>query len=188
MRNLPTIAVAAALFALAGQVQAATLTRTFDFIGTGPFFPDPAPTDPMTGSFTVTFDPTLAVTDQTAGVTLHALNVSADSQIGYDYDPVLDRLTVGGMENGAAAVFGFSNDWGVYIGGAAGLTPTLFVAYYTTATIVSPFQTETGSLAFQDGGAGGGVPEPGVWAYLLSGFGALGSVLRRGARRRAFAP
>ena len=93
------------------QSPAATITDTVDFsatgfttgVGTGS-----APTDPVTGSFTITFNPALTYTDPTtAGITLNSLNIALDSPIGFFYSPTgpnAGELFVGGIENGVCCV------------------------------------------------------------------------------------
>jgi hypothetical protein len=93
------------------QSSAATVTDTVDFsatgfttgVGTGS-----APTDPVTGSFTITFDPSLTYADPTtAGITLNNLNIALGSQIGFYYSPTgasAGELFVGGIQDGVCCV------------------------------------------------------------------------------------
>ena len=70
----------------------------------------PAPVDPVVGSFTITLDPSLAVTDDTAGITLNSLNIALGSPISYTYNPApsgpfaAGTLRVGGLSDGADSV------------------------------------------------------------------------------------
>ena len=72
-------------------------------VGSGP---DPAPVDPVTGSFTVSLDPTVQVTNSTNNITLHDLNIALGSSISYSYDPTLEGgfLSVGGIFSGAGVI------------------------------------------------------------------------------------
>jgi len=97
--------------AIASQALAATITDTVDFsatgfttgVGTGS-----APTDPVTGSFTITFNPALTYSDPTtAGITLNSINIALDSPIGFFYSPTgpnAGELFVGGIEDGVCCV------------------------------------------------------------------------------------
>jgi len=98
-------------YAIASQALAATITDTVDFsatgfttgVGTGS-----APTDPVTGSFTITFNPALTYSDPTtAGITLNSINIALDSPIGFFYSPTgpnAGELFVGGIEDGVCCV------------------------------------------------------------------------------------
>jgi len=80
---------------------------TFTASGFTSAFGQPVPTDPVTGSFTITFDPTQTYTDQTVGITLKSLNIGLGTALAFDYSPTdngngaADELVVGGLEDGA---------------------------------------------------------------------------------------
>jgi hypothetical protein len=73
-----------------------------------------APVDPVTGSFTITFDPTKTYLDSTTGITLGSLNISLDSALSFDYSPssyviglttfAAGELVVGGLDDGACCI------------------------------------------------------------------------------------
>lgn len=65
---------------------------------------DPAPVDPVTGSFTITLDPTVTVVDETAGIALSTLNISLGSALAYNFDASTQLLIVGGIETGAESI------------------------------------------------------------------------------------
>lgn len=46
-----------------------------------------APVDPVTGSFTITFDPTQTYINDTSHITLNSLNISLGSALSFDYSP-----------------------------------------------------------------------------------------------------
>jgi hypothetical protein len=119
---------------IATQTMAATVTDTVDFSATG-FTAlagsGPLPTDPVTGSFTITFDPTQTYTDATAGITLNGLNIAVGSQIGFDYSPtgsMANELVVGGIQDGVCCLY---------------ISPTLYNDFYlhiTNFTTTPTFQ------------------------------------------------
>ena len=90
----------------AGGTAAIGATTTYDVMFTATDFEsfpagEAAPVDPVTGSFTITFDPTQTYTDETAGITLTGSNFTLDSSLGFDYSPTgidADELFVGGVE------------------------------------------------------------------------------------------
>src|SRR5689334_11633264 len=64
----------------------------------------PVPTDPVMGSFTITFDPTQTYNDSTQGITLNSLNINLGSALSFVYSPTgpfPDLLIVGGVSAGA---------------------------------------------------------------------------------------
>jgi hypothetical protein len=73
-----------------------------------------APTNPVTGAFTITFDPTQTYLDSTTGITLNSLNILLDSALSFDYSPSAytigvttfdaGELVVGGLNSGACCV------------------------------------------------------------------------------------
>src|SRR5580704_7430769 len=65
----------------AGAAKAALVNDLVTFTGLGitSAFGQEVPTDPVFGSFTITFDPTLTHVDQTIGITLKSLNITVDS-------------------------------------------------------------------------------------------------------------
>src|SRR5271168_1696950 len=106
-------AFVAGSFAVGAQAANAALVNdlvTFSASGFTSAFGQPVPTDPVTGSFTITFDPTQTYIDQTIGITLKSLNISLGSALAFDYSPTgnthgaADELVVGGLQEGADSV------------------------------------------------------------------------------------
>jgi hypothetical protein len=110
--------VATSVLALTiGSANAALITDDVTFsVGGFSTFPvgGTPPEDPVTGAFTITFDPTLVYTDATAGITLTSLNITAGSAISFCYSAAAyscdgtafsaGELVVGGIANGTALV------------------------------------------------------------------------------------
>ena len=172
---------------------------TFTASGFTSAFGQPVPTDPVTGSFTITFDPTQTYIDQTAGITLDSLNISLGSALAFDYSPTgnthgaADELVVGGLQDGADSVFlspTVFDDFYLHILTYSS-TPTFQQVGYTTSSA-----TPNSNYFFTDlpnSGAGsvtvtpitGSTPEPATWAMMLAGFAGLGFLgYRQSAKAR----
>jgi hypothetical protein len=125
-----------------------------------------------------------------ADIDAYVENTSAQAPIGYDDDPTLANLVF--KWNGAP----FNASGGPFADvDFAGLTArssfagTRLDGYSGKTTINNGAATgqpafNFGAVAVADGGGGGGadVPEPGVWALMILGFGLSGTALRM--RRR----
>lgn len=175
---------------------------TFTASGFTSAFGQPVPTDPVTGSFTITFDPTQTYIDQTAGITLDSLNISLGSALAFDYSPTgnthgaADELVVGGVQDGADSVFlspTVFDDFYLHILTYSS-TPTFQQLGYTTSSA-----TPNSNYFFTDlpnSGAGsvtvtpitGSTPEPATWAMMFVGFAGLGFLgYRRSIKARVAA-
>jgi hypothetical protein len=136
------------------------------------------PVDPVTGSFTITFDPTQTYTDSTAGITLNSLNIPLDSALAFDYSPTgsgADELVVGGLADGACCLTispAPSSDFYLHI-----------ITFTTNPTFQQLGYVEAGGAYFYTTDETGtvsvtpitpGVPEPSTWAMMLIGFVGLG--------------
>ena len=159
--------------------------------------PDPAPVDPVTGSFTISFDPTLIYTDETAGITITpgSLNIVLDSALSFSYNASgsglpSGTLVVGGLSDGAQQVqFSPStNDFWLFINNFA-TSPSFDQVGYsqTSLSIANLFDTHSGTVTVTPI-TPGGVPEPSTWAMLLGGFAGLSFLgYRRTVKARAAA-
>ncbi|MDQ7246814.1 VPLPA-CTERM sorting domain-containing protein [Dongia sedimenti] len=71
-----------------------------------------APIDPVVGSFTITYDPAVSVTNVT-GAAIHQnyLNINLGSAIAFSYNAAVQGLTIGGISQGANGFPWGSNDF-----------------------------------------------------------------------------
>ena len=111
-RILCAVVVAAIIFTFVPRSQADVTTYDVEFtansfvVGSGP---DPAPVDPVIGSFQVTFDPTLTYVNNTIDISLNSLNIALGSALSFSYDPDSDpfgggTLIVGGTASGPGTI------------------------------------------------------------------------------------
>jgi PEP-CTERM motif len=164
--------------------------------GAGPLYTSGAtPASPVTGSFTLTFDPTQTYLDNTAAITNPVLGgITSDSVFAFDYSPnaytigittfAAGELVVGGSAAGACCIdLDTANDFYLQI-----LTfttsPTFNQLGYATYPSNDYFYTLNGS-------SGGSVtvtpqtavtPEPGTLMLFGSGLLGLPYLLRRKKR------
>jgi hypothetical protein len=141
----------------------------------------PVPTATVTGSFTITFDPTQNYTDEVANITLHSLNITLGSALSFTYDKNSNGgfLTVGGLETGAFTVFAGglggspppSDDFFLNIRNVL-TTPELRVLGYSQSAIEDQnfFRTDLVSGAMELSG----VPLPTALPLFASGLGVIG--------------
>lgn len=178
-RLFPALIASLALSSLAVPSQALVITRTFDYVGSSisTFVgPDSPPLSMVNITFTVTFDPTLAYSNQTAGITLDASNLLVDSPFAFSYFPTSgQRMAVGGSLGGPLGISVVRDDFTIDFNGAAGMSPTVSVMQFSTAASGdSAFRALSNKLTVSDP-----VPEPATWAMMIAGFGLVGGTLRR---------
>jgi hypothetical protein len=98
------------LFALgASRVEAEPITLSYGFIASG--FGSGALVDPVTGSFSITFDNSTSVLNQTTGLTYNNFNIVLDSAPSFDYVRNGDGLTLGAAVGGTGLVGAGTNDF-----------------------------------------------------------------------------
>jgi PEP-CTERM motif len=186
------------LSSLASNASAAVVTETYDFTlsnfvnGSGS---DPSPVSTITGSFTVTFDPTTAFDNQTSGVTVNSLTGIGplDSTVGISANPGTPYfLSIGGIENDAGDIGGFTNDFvlqltfadvnsvaspqlATCVGFSCGSAPqTATSSGFTVSSLPDFWVAESGTVT-----AVSGVPEPSTWAMMILGFCGVGFMAYR---------
>lgn len=171
-------ALAAAPFAAAPNVAQATnitehVTFTASGLGAG------APVDPVTGSFSVTFDPTQDYPSLTSGVVIDSINLPINGNALFSY---VQAGGLGQMEiivgNGQCASgcyeFDVANSAPFFNGkGSDTFKGNDFFFYYTGG---QQFTTNIGRYTIT---SGSGTPEPTTWALMIAGFGLAGAALRR---------
>lgn len=182
------------LFAAAAPVDAGNMTYNVSFsantfqVGSGA---DPAPVDPVTGSFTITFDPTLVYTNTTAGISLNTLDITLGSPLSFSYDPAAGgfpagTLRVGGLSSGSDVIT-FSpstNDFWLYINDFTGAAAFQQMGYTQTAVSSNNLfftLNQTGSVTVTQTQP---IPEPASLSLLSLGLVGMGAA-RRYRRRHA---
>jgi PEP-CTERM motif-containing protein len=169
------VAVVGLLFALVtSRAEAESITLSSGFVASG--FEDGAPVDPVIGSFTITFDNSTNLRDQTTGVTYHNLNLVLDSAPSFDYGRFADVLILGAAVGGTAEVGTGTNDFFFNIYDAS---THPFAGPGFTYSQASGFHTFTGNVTLTPFATP--TPEPGT--LLLFGSGAAVAL----SRRRRFA-
>jgi hypothetical protein len=111
------VVAAVATFVLAFNAAASPVVENFNFVLGG--FVDingspalPSPVNQITGSFTVTFDPTLNYDNDTTDIVVHSLTgVTVDSPLGFTYDAVGQYFFFGGTANDSDYVVVGTNDF-----------------------------------------------------------------------------
>jgi len=177
--------VAALVIAGTMGASAATITKVVDFSANsfvdGSLTPGVAPVDPVMGQFTITLDPALTASDETSGIALDSLNIT------YNYDPLTDRLEVGGLATGADTVT-FSpaqNDFWLFINDFLSGTPIFEQVGYAQVSFGNGIfftLNGTGSVTVSDPAPSvPAVPLPASLPLLLAALGGA-AILRRPGR------
>jgi len=149
-------------------------------------FGQPVPTDPVTGSFQITLDPSLSYTDDTADITGGAINIALGSAFSFTYFAPVDptpppmgfdpgELVVGGIEDTALSVqiSPQTDDFWLHILNFSTVPTYQQVGYAQTAIEgENLFDTTSGSVEVSL--VTPSVPEPSTWAMMLVGFAGLG--------------
>lgn len=132
-------AVALGVVLMAAPANAIPVTKDVTFSGSpvqdflGVSVP---PVDPVTGSFSITLDPTLTYTNS-GGITSESVNLVVSSSWVFNYDPGTDRLEVGGSSAGADTVIfdPSTNDFWLFINGFLSGSPTFVQIGYSQTSV-----------------------------------------------------
>jgi hypothetical protein len=178
------VSLAAALvlgcFVLAESAAASTITTIVDFTAsdfTSSSGSVPAPISPVTGSFTLTFDPDLDYSEESAGIALNNININVSgvplfSHFAGIYNGVTIGMSPGGGANSAQwgtndFFLAFNIDGSHYpksvlFGYTQGGVNNFFTTYNVALTLTPPVVAAT--------------PIPGSVLLLLTALTAIGSV------------
>lgn len=206
---LPQVTANAALIT---ETVSVTANDIYRFL---PTFSGPgiAPIDPVSVSFTLTYDPALAYVDNTANITLNSTNLVLDYPLAFSYDPndvntfggtiPGGRLRVGGLFGGDAfgtnadrvQVSPTTNDFWLYIDDFNTAPEFLSLGYAQTAqgnnNLYGTLKNEPGfadsdvTFTVTDETTPGGVPVPEPSSMILWGTGLLAMGFLRRRRRSA---
>jgi hypothetical protein len=163
------IVLAAVILSLVGTRAAADpVTVSSGFLASG--FGQGAPVDPVRGWFSVTFDNSDTLRDQTAGITLH-VNIPLDSAPAFGYGALADVLVLGASEQGAQTMGPGTND---FLFGLINVSTNPIPVDFGYSQVGYPVVFGARELVLAP------VPEPGT--LILCGTGAL--VAWRASRRK----
>jgi hypothetical protein len=151
------------------RAEAEPITLSFGFIASG--FGPGAPVDPVTGSFTITFDNSTNVFEQTTGLTYHDFNIVVDSAPSFSYSRAEDGLGLGAALSGTDVLGTGTNDllWSIRnvstnpVAGPAFTYSQSGLDVFQGTFVLTPFATP--------------VPEPAT--LVLFATGAAVAVIRR---------
>ena len=176
--------------------QAAVITENLGF-SLGSFLDangaTPPPLTTLSGSVSVTFDPTVGYNNDTADIVVHTLSYpGVGSTVGFSWSTGFHVLSVGGIQNGAGDIGSGSNDFVIQFNLADLNAPRLSLCSdpgFTCGSLQgNSSYTSSGYTVASDAngfwlalaGNAQSVPEPSGVALLAAGLGALAW---RGRRR-----
>src|SRR5580693_4373952 len=122
MRTL-LVASFATLAAGFSSASAAIVTETYSF-SLGGFVdefgdpPVPSPVATISGSFTLTFDPTLNHVDDTTGLVVHSFSGTGaplDLPLGFTYAAATGEFAFGGVEDGVGTIDSGTNNFALFL-------------------------------------------------------------------------
>jgi hypothetical protein len=178
--NWMAAALGVAAWALCAAAHAAVINRTFDLdvsrfeqvFGADPTLP---PT-PVSLNVTLAFDNSANVATTTTGLTVNAFTLPYAAE--YQYFAATDVLGLATTFTGPATCSSSAGKFCAFIHDATSAAPSL-VFFQNSLPTNNVWQASSLSLTYSDAPGGPGVPEPGIWALMLIGFGGLGVQLRR---------
>ncbi|HEX3486731.1 MAG TPA: PEP-CTERM sorting domain-containing protein [Micropepsaceae bacterium] len=172
LKNTSCAAVCAlALASSSVAANATVITLNDTFIASG--FGAGAPFDPVTGSFSLTFDNSADITDGTA-ITA-SISIPVSGGIEFNYVKISDVLQIGGLLGGVSTISGISDDFFFNIRNVSTLPKFDGMAYSSSKSTTVAFATATGSVAATS------VPEPST--LMLFGAGLLATAGFRWPKR-----
>jgi hypothetical protein len=160
------------------RAETISLSATFMASDFRPTFGSNAPpVDPIVGSFSITFDNSVDLREQSIGITSFAVNIPLDGPPGFAYGAVADALIIGSLFDGAQTVGGGTNDIVFGINNPSTNPSPVDMAYSQRSSDV-PFISRNVTMTFFTPEV---VPEPAT--LLLLGTGLAAACVRR--RHRA---
>jgi hypothetical protein len=168
---LAAISAAALATITTTQANAAVVTKSYSITATN--FESGAPTDPVTGIFTFTFDNAAPITlPSLAGLTLTGFNVPYAGPALFSFTKGSDMLIVGNnIGLGSFSVSPATPGFGFAMLGVSS-TPTISNLTYSAGGKL----WHSSNVAVAEVSA---VPEPATWALMMVGFGGMGYAMRR---------
>jgi hypothetical protein len=191
--------------ALVVPAKAANVTWTYNFSLSefmGGFAPGPSPIGPISGSFTLTFDPTITPQlNQTVGLTTNSLvGVTTDNPLAFSVFEFNSAyfISIGGLPS-SGTINGFTNDFTLSLKfadaaslGSPSLTlcgepgficgplsqPSWFASGATVSSNGDIFLATVGTVE-----AIAAVPETSTWAMMFLGFAGVGLLTYRRSRK-----
>ena len=172
-------ALGLAAWGLCATAQAAVITRTYDIEASRfeqVFGADPTlPPTPVSLNFTLTFDNSVNVDTSTAGLTVNSFTLPYAAE--FQYFAATDSLALATTLVGPASCSSSAGKFCAFIHDATSAAPRL-IFFQNSLPTNNVWQASSLLLTYSDAPGVPGVPEPGVWALMLVGFGLLGAQLR----------
>ncbi len=177
MRRFGFAFVALLAFALlSASAKASPITYSISFTASGSV--------PASGSYTLTFDPTVVYTDQTSGLVVNSFSdtFAVPSQVGFTYYTPSGAfpggyLLIGGLATGVAAVASGSTD---YVLGISTFTTNPAFGIFIASSSTSPginLVDNTGTVTVTQAAAP--TPEPSALLLLGTGLAGIAGALRK---------
>lgn len=136
-----------AMMGMAGSAHAVLITETYEFTASDFSIlagPGPVPVDPVEGSFTVTYDPLVSISDST-NIVVNSLNVNYASTMVFTYISIDAFFIIGA--NGSAAGYGGSVEDFQLIITSVSNDPTFSQLSYSQApNFPNQYRTFTGTV------------------------------------------